>query len=79
MKRKIIRWYKKWIKGECRHVCRLCKHRYYCWIEFPLDTHYYFLMSGRYNGKTYYLKQMEERLKTKEREDIANETNELNT
>lgn len=35
MKRKIIRWYKKWIKGECRHICRLCKHKTKCWLEFP--------------------------------------------
>lgn len=38
MKRKIIRWYKKWIKGECRHVCRLCEYKSECWLEFPTVT-----------------------------------------
>lgn len=26
----IERFYKKWIKGECRHICFLCNHRKEC-------------------------------------------------
>ena len=22
--------YRKWIKGECRHICKWCKHKLYC-------------------------------------------------
>lgn len=31
-----LKWmYRKWIKGECRHFCKLCDYKYECFYEHP--------------------------------------------
>lgn len=39
MKRLFKLWYRKWIKGECRHFCKLCKYYDYCKCDGYLDNY----------------------------------------
>lgn len=33
-------WKQKWIKGECRHLCALCRHREVCKKDMGLNKDY---------------------------------------
>lgn len=33
-------WKRKWIKGECRHLCILCQHHETCKKDMKLDKNY---------------------------------------